>query len=121
MEKREGFFSSIFHALKVFASSAGFKLWGKRILLGGAAIAALFLAGFCIWLLLPMRKVPQAELLPQAPFAFFSFNLDQESSAFAEIMSKAKERFAGPGYGPARSALVKFLLPRVLPDSVVVV
>lgn len=111
---REGFFSSIFLAIKTSVSSARFRLWGKRVLLGAASIAALFVVGFCVWLLLPMRKVSQAALLPRSPFAFFSFNLDQESPALAEIITKA-----GAGHGPVKNALFSLLIPRVLPDSVV--
>jgi hypothetical protein len=114
MSTREGFFSSIIRAIKTSVSSARFRLWGRRVLLGGAAIASLFVAGFCIWLLLPMRKVPQADLLPRSPFAFFSFNLDPESPTLAGIISKA-----GTGHGPVKNALVRLLLPGVLPDSIV--
>ena len=104
----------IFSSFKRLVTSTQFKLWGKRVLLGGAAIAALFVVVFCIWLLLPMRKIPQTDLLPRSPFAFLSLNLDRESPALAGITSKA-----GTGHGPAKNTLVRLLLPRVLPDSIV--
>jgi hypothetical protein len=110
-----GGFSSAFQAARALVSSVRFRLWGKRVLLAAAAAAVLFVVGFCIWLFLPMRKVPQADLLPRHPFAFFSLNLDQESPAIAGIVAKA-----GSGHGTVKGALYRFLLPRVMPESIVV-
>ena len=43
----------------------------------------LVIIGLCIWFFGPMRKVLHTELLPPSAFAFFSIDLDPESSGFA--------------------------------------
>lgn len=116
MRTRAGFFSSVFRAVGASFSSGRVRLWGRRILRGAAAALALFVAGLCLWLLMPMKSVPQADLLPRFPFGFMSFAVDPESPAFEAILARASR-----GHGPVKNALARVLLPAALPDSILVV
>ncbi len=100
--------------------SAPKKRGWRRFFAALALFVALVLASAVVWLLLPMRKTPAVKLLPDAPFAFFSYNVDLSDPAVAAAVSRVKDRLAGRGNGLKRS-LVGFLLPAAVPRNVTVV
>ena len=60
------------------------------IILGIVAAVVLTLIGLGVWLFGHIKRVPHAEILPPTAFAFFTIDLDPESSGFSDLIDKAE-------------------------------
>jgi len=81
----------------------------------------LLIIGLGIWLFGPMRKIPHTELLPPSAFAFFSINLDPESSGFSDIIEKAEKEYLNLEPGSFKARLIMKMIPCIVPDRVTLI
>jgi hypothetical protein len=100
-------------------SKEAVKIWSGRAGLAIAALFVLFLLGFCIWLLRPLREVPPWKLVPPTSFAYFSFNLDPAEPVVSDLLAYAVTRAGGADAGKLKSSVLRKALVAMLPTRIV--
>jgi hypothetical protein len=89
-----------------------------KVFLGIVAAVVIFIIGLGIWLLGPMKRVPHTELLPPSAFAFFSIDMDPESSGFSDFIDKVEKKYLNLEPGTFKTRLIMKVIPYIVPDRV---
>ena len=97
------------------------KKQSTRIVLAIVAAVVLFIMGMGIWLFGPMKRVPHPEILPPTAFAFFTIDLDPETSGFSDLIETAEKEYLKLEPGSFKARVAMKVTPLIMPKRVTIV
>jgi hypothetical protein len=97
------------------------KKTSTKIILGIVAAVVLFIIIMGIWFFGPIKKVPHPEIIPPTAFAFFTINLDPESSGFSDLFETAEREYLNLEPGSFKARVAMKVTPLIIPKRVTIV